>query len=70
MGRRQRRDKSHRRLLSEHFRSDGRPKTPYDTREEAEAQAKRQLSSSHLCAYACGFCGAYHLGTRREVRYQ
>ena len=52
------------RLVSEHFRSDGTPKQPFATREAAEAHAER-YGHDHLLIYPCDFCGAFHFATRR-----
>jgi hypothetical protein len=47
------------RLVSEHFRHDGKPKTGYETREAAEAERKRSQKGA---AYQCKFCQKWHVG--------
>lgn len=53
-----------RRLVSEHFRSDGKPKRRFATREEAERLAER-YRHENLNVYPCGFCRGFHFGTKR-----
>jgi hypothetical protein len=57
---------SERRLVGEHFRSDGGPKRRFPTREAAERHARRHCHG-HLTIYDCSFCGGYHFATRRDA---
>lgn len=47
------------RLLAEHFRPDGKPKTAYPTQTEAQRAAH---AYGKRWAYRCGFCGKFHIG--------
>lgn len=55
------------RLVSEHFRSDGAPKRRFATREEAEKYA--ELYGYDHIIYPCSFCRGYHFGTRKGASY-
>lgn len=52
------------RLVSEHFRSDGRPKRRWPTQAAAEAHRER-YGLTDKCVYPCTFCGGFHMATRR-----
>ena len=54
-----------RRLVSEHFRLDGKPKRKFPTSEAAQKHASRH-SHKNLVIYRCGFCGGYHFATERR----
>ncbi len=50
----------------EHWRSDGRPKARFASRDEAN-RASLHVRLDHgadLDPYRCGFCGGWHLGNR------
>lgn len=47
------------RLVSEHFRHDGKPKVGYTTREKAEKERVRSKKGS---TYKCKFCHQWHVG--------
>lgn len=47
------------RIISEHFRADGKPKKTYSTRRLAEEAAIR----CNKDCYRCGFCGGLHIGS-------
>lgn len=49
------------RLVSEHFKRDGKPKVGYDTREAAERERVRSKKKS---TYKCKFCHRWHVGGR------
>jgi hypothetical protein len=51
-------------LIREHFRSDGRPKTAYDTREQAASVSAQTNGATSV--YQCSFCGAYHFGNHNQ----
>jgi len=50
----------------EHWRADGRPKTRFATRDEANRSSlqARLERGADLDPYRCGFCGGWHLGNR------
>ena len=52
----------------EHWRSDGRPKTRFTSRDEANRASLQRLVEDQvdLDCYQCTFCGGWHLGGRRE----
>jgi hypothetical protein len=58
------------RLVGEHFRSDGSPKTRYDTEAEAN-EIIRRYGYIDKIAYPCRWpsCDGWHLGTRRRVTF-
>ena len=49
-----------------HWRADGAPKTAYRSQAEAlsVADERRQDSGAELNVYQCGFCHAWHMGSR------
>lgn len=47
------------RLLSKHFRQDGKPKKAYT---EAEAKVQEELTHGAMSAYKCDFCSHWHVG--------
>lgn len=47
------------RLVSEHFKRDGKPKRGYNTREAAE---KERVRSKKKATYKCEFCQKWHVG--------
>jgi hypothetical protein len=49
------------RILGEHFRADGSPKTGYK-----ELEAKRLAADREMVAYECTVCGRWHLATAAE----
>ena len=49
-----------RRIVPDHFNSDGRPKRAYPDEQVARIEAQR-LGMSY---YRCDFCGKYHLASR------
>lgn len=51
-----------RRLVSEHFKLDGRPKRPFGSQHEAREFGRPM----HQHPYRCTFCGAWHLGKDRR----
>jgi hypothetical protein len=56
------------RLVGEHFRSDGKPKRRFDTHAEAEALIEL-YGYIHLMIYGpCEMCGGYHLSKQRRRR--
>jgi len=52
----------------QHWRTDGRPKTRFPSRDEANRSALqlRLEVAADLDPYECQFCGGWHLGNRRE----
>ena len=50
-----------RRIVPDHFRSDGKPKRAYPNEQIARAEAAR-LGMSF---YRCDFCGRYHLASKQ-----
>ena len=52
----------------QHWRADGRPKTRFPSRDEANRAALllRLEEAADLDPYGCEFCGGWHLGNRRE----
>jgi hypothetical protein len=51
----------------EHWRTDGQPKTRFDTQDEANRSSLqiRLEQGADLDPYECRFCGGWHLGNRR-----
>jgi hypothetical protein len=54
------------RLLGEHFRDDGRPKTRFKS-ERAALDSIERYGHRDKVAYHCNFCGGWHLATRRRA---
>jgi hypothetical protein len=54
------------RLLGEHFRDDGTPKTRFESEREALDCIERYDYRDKV-AYHCDFCGGWHLATHRRV---
>jgi hypothetical protein len=54
--------------VREHWRADGQPKSSYRSSDDANRHALQVLLEDgvHLDPYVCGFCGAWHLGNRRD----
>jgi hypothetical protein len=52
----------------QHWRTDGRPKTRFATRDEANRSSLqlRLEQGADLDPYECRFCGGWHLGNRRR----
>jgi hypothetical protein len=50
-----------RRIDSKHFRSNGRPKQPYDSEADAQDYLERTKREDTLEPYPC-WCGKYHVG--------
>ena len=50
----------------EHWRSDGRPKTRFESQDEANRSSLqlRLEQGADLDPYRCGLCGGWHLGNR------
>ena len=53
-------------LVSEHFRHDGRPKQAYATKVICEIDIIHDHMDRQQYAYLCGFCGFWHRATRRD----
>jgi hypothetical protein len=53
------------RLLGEHFRDDGRPKTRFKSERKALDSIVRYGHRDKV-AYHCRFCDGWHLATRRR----
>ena len=51
------------RLVAEHFRLDGKPKTAYTDGKEA-ARAAWAYGKVY---YRCGFCDAFHIGGKAQA---
>ena len=49
-----------RRIVPDHFNSDGRPKRAYPNEQVARAEAQRFGKTF----YRCEFCGKYHLASK------
>ena len=49
-----------RRIVPSHFRSDGKPKTAYESESVARAEAER-LGMTY---YRCDFCNRFHLASK------
>jgi hypothetical protein len=54
------------RLLGEHFRDDGRPKTRFKSERKALDSIVRHGHRDKI-AYHCTFCDGWHLATRRTA---
>jgi hypothetical protein len=54
------------RLVGEHFRDDGKPKKRFAS-ERAALECIERYGYLDKVAYHCGFCGGWHLGTRRRA---
>lgn len=52
----------------EHWRSDGQPKTRFATQADANRASLRLRleEGADLDPYECGYCGGWHLGTRKQ----
>jgi len=61
-------DRKPKRLVGEHFRSDGKPKRRFDSHDEAEAYIELYGYPNLKIYGPCEFCDGYHLCTRRARR--
>jgi hypothetical protein len=50
------------RLIGEHFKVNGEPKRPFETRRSAETWIAAHPNQK-IRAYKCSFCSKYHLAT-------